>query len=355
MWVPAGCGCLLPGPQLGLVHAQDLHELDAVDRVHDLVELALVEHPAERPAVPRAGGVAADERVQVGVERLQDLLLDAVQVGPRLGLEVDDDRHASQPHGQQMNRRADHAPAVEIAADLAEQVLVRRQLLVGELAIGGSDPGKHVDPDRVGGRCRRDADRATNARRRLADEELEVLRRDRAIPGADLHRGTLARRVERLGIDAAVGGPRVGHRGDAGDRAAQHRQRVGRDVPAPPAAVAVAAHPQVGPLRRDRAVLGPAAVGLAHRRPQLELAVGAIEPEVPVVGAGGGERLDLAPLQPAIGAGSLTSRRSPSVSGSTGENRSGSTWPGVPSLVPSYSARSRAACSAATSAPIGLA
>ena len=123
-----GLGGLLAGSHLGLVDAEDLHELDAVDGVHDLVELALVEHAAERPAVAGAGGVAAGERVQVGVERLQDLLLDAVQIGARLGLEIDDDRHASQSHGQQVNRGADHPPAVEVAADLAEQILVGRQL-----------------------------------------------------------------------------------------------------------------------------------------------------------------------------------------------------------------------------------
>ena len=43
---------LLAGPNVGLVDAQDLHELHAVHRVDDLVQLALVEEPAERPAAP---------------------------------------------------------------------------------------------------------------------------------------------------------------------------------------------------------------------------------------------------------------------------------------------------------------
>jgi hypothetical protein len=86
---------LLARANVGLVDAKDLHELDAVDRMHDLVKLALVEHAAERPAIGGTGGVAADERVQVGVERLQDLFFDAVQISAGLGLEIDDHRHAS--------------------------------------------------------------------------------------------------------------------------------------------------------------------------------------------------------------------------------------------------------------------
>ena len=47
-------GRLLARQQVRLVDAQDLHELDAVDRVHDPVQLALVERAAERPARARA-------------------------------------------------------------------------------------------------------------------------------------------------------------------------------------------------------------------------------------------------------------------------------------------------------------
>src|SRR5687767_10174035 len=56
-----GLGGLLPGLEVRLVDPQDLHELDAVDRVHDAVQLALVEGAAERPARPGAGRVAAHE------------------------------------------------------------------------------------------------------------------------------------------------------------------------------------------------------------------------------------------------------------------------------------------------------
>ena len=83
MWVPAGLEDCSPVSQVRLVDAQDLHELDAVDRVHDAVQLALVERAAERPARARARRVAADERVQVRVERVRDVLLDARGVGER--------------------------------------------------------------------------------------------------------------------------------------------------------------------------------------------------------------------------------------------------------------------------------
>src|SRR5688572_8736789 len=50
---------LLARLEVRLVDAQDLHELDAVDRVHHAVELALVERTPERPAGADAGRRAA--------------------------------------------------------------------------------------------------------------------------------------------------------------------------------------------------------------------------------------------------------------------------------------------------------
>ena len=72
---------LLAGREVGLVDAQDLDELDALDLADDPEELALVERAAELPAVAEALGRAADERVQVRVERVGDVLLDALEVG----------------------------------------------------------------------------------------------------------------------------------------------------------------------------------------------------------------------------------------------------------------------------------
>ena len=74
---PGRLGRLLAGHEVRLVDPQDLHELDAVDGVDDPVQLALVERAPERPAVAGAGRVAADERVQVRVQRVRDVLLDA--------------------------------------------------------------------------------------------------------------------------------------------------------------------------------------------------------------------------------------------------------------------------------------
>ena len=118
----------------------------------------------------------------------------------------------------------------------------------------------------------READRARDARGRLAGEELEVVRGDRAVAGADLHRRALARVLERLGVDAAGRRERVGDRVDAGDRAAHDVQRPGRDVARAAAAEAVAAHAHDRALGGHRAVLRPAAVGLADRRAELDLA-----------------------------------------------------------------------------------
>ena len=72
---------LLAGDEVGLVHTQDLDEVDALHGVHDAVQLALVERAAELPAGADALERAADERVEVGVERLRDVALDAREVG----------------------------------------------------------------------------------------------------------------------------------------------------------------------------------------------------------------------------------------------------------------------------------
>ena len=66
--------------QGGLVDPQDLDELDALDRADDPEELALVERPAELPAVALSVRRAADEGVEVGVEGVGDVLLDAFEV-----------------------------------------------------------------------------------------------------------------------------------------------------------------------------------------------------------------------------------------------------------------------------------
>src|ERR1700761_1100888 len=54
-------GSLVPGADIGLVHAQDVHELNARDLVDDPEQLALVERAPQRPALGGPGGRAADQ------------------------------------------------------------------------------------------------------------------------------------------------------------------------------------------------------------------------------------------------------------------------------------------------------
>ena len=177
--------------------------------------------------------------------------------------------------------RADQPAVVEVLGDLVEQRVVGHELGVLELAVGRVDARDEVQ--RHGAAvARRDADRAGHARAGLAGQELEVLRRDGAVARADLHRRALARVVDQLGVDAAGRGLRVGHGVDAGDRALEHADRVRRDVAVAAAAVAVAGEAQHRALRRHGAVLRPAAVVLADRRAELDLAGDDVEHEVAV-------------------------------------------------------------------------
>src|SRR4051794_31442027 len=56
---------LLAGDDVGFVHAEDLHEVDAVYGVHDAVQLALVEGAAEFPAAADPLERSPDERIEV--------------------------------------------------------------------------------------------------------------------------------------------------------------------------------------------------------------------------------------------------------------------------------------------------
>src|SRR6185312_10373078 len=64
----SGLGRLLAGTHVGLVHPQDVHELDSGDCVDDPEQLALVERAPQRPALGGTGGRASDEGVEVDVE-----------------------------------------------------------------------------------------------------------------------------------------------------------------------------------------------------------------------------------------------------------------------------------------------
>src|SRR6185437_5308600 len=74
-----GLGSLLAGADVGLIHPQDVHELDSGDRVDDPEQLALVERTSQRPALGWPCRRAPDQRIEVDVERVGDVVLDALE------------------------------------------------------------------------------------------------------------------------------------------------------------------------------------------------------------------------------------------------------------------------------------
>ena len=198
------------------------------DLPDDAVELALVERAAELPALAEPVGRAADERVEVGVERVGDVLLDALEVGVLRGLEVDDDADAAQLHRQQL-RRSSRSPAARrgTRATSVSSSSSGESSSTVSCRSAGATAGQDVDAHHAV-LAGRQADRAGDPRRGLAAEELEVVRRDGAVARPDLHRGARAGALERLGVDAAERRPQVRHRVDARDRALQHGERARR-------------------------------------------------------------------------------------------------------------------------------
>src|SRR5207244_4192726 len=171
---------------------------------------------------------------------VRDVLLDAVEVGPRLRLEVDDDAAAPELRRQELDPRPDQAALVEVRADALQELGVRSQLLELELPVGRLDALDDVDP-RDAVPVRRDRDAPGHANRSLAAEELEVLLRHGPVACPDLERGPLPRAVEGLGVDAAERRLGVLHARDSRDAALEDGERPRRDVPATTAAVAVVA------------------------------------------------------------------------------------------------------------------
>ena len=159
-------GRLPPAHEIGAVHAQQPHVLDARDLMHDAVQLALVERAAELPAVAVVAGRAADERVEEAVELAQRLLADADEVGQWLGLQLDDDADPAQAHGRDVQRRAEQAALVEMTGDLLEQVARRLQLVELQAAVGRVQPRQDPHGDGVA-LVGRHADGARDARRGL--------------------------------------------------------------------------------------------------------------------------------------------------------------------------------------------
>ena len=105
-------------------------------------------------------------------------------------------------------------------------------------------------------------------------EELEVLGGDRAVARADLHRRALARvRRATRGRRRRWPGRGLVTEATPGIALFSTVSVPAATLPSPPAAVAVAVKRSDRALRRHRAVLAPAAVGLADRRAELDLAV----------------------------------------------------------------------------------
>src|ERR1700753_1110124 len=107
-------GSLLAGGEVHLIEAKDLHRLDGVEGVHDRIELPLVERAARRPSPAHPARGAADHRVQVRVELVANVGLDALRVGPRGHLQVDDHRDRAKTHGLQAHRRPGQLARIQI-------------------------------------------------------------------------------------------------------------------------------------------------------------------------------------------------------------------------------------------------
>src|SRR5262249_13040794 len=115
---------------------------------------------------------------------------------------------------------------------------------------------------------------------------------------AERKRGAQARRLDRLGVEAAARAFRISHRGDVGDSGFEHHERVRSDIPGEPAAHAVARHPDRLPARRRGSKWTLGAVGLADGRTEGDRAADAVEGVVWVVGRRVAEARDLAPGMP---------------------------------------------------------
>ncbi len=119
---PGRLGRLLAGREVRLVDAQDLHELDAGDRVDDAVQLALVERAAERPAAGR-GRSRSRRRAGSGTCRARARRPPRRARCRRSGAACRSTTTDSprKRHGSSCDRRADQPPLVEVLRHLAHQ------------------------------------------------------------------------------------------------------------------------------------------------------------------------------------------------------------------------------------------
>ena len=265
-----------PRERVRLVHAQHRDRLDARDAAHERVQLAPAQRAPPLPSVAMSRvdpdgrfDVAPDERVEIAVQRPADPLLDVRHRHSRPDLDLDRHRHDTQDNRRDVDARPDQARFEQPPGDLRAQVLRGDEVARVDRLQGLGDLRQDLHDNRFAGRGRHAAG-ARDARRGAVREQLEVRPRHRAIARRELLGGAQAGGVERLDIDAAARRPGVGHARDPADRLAQHRQPAALDVAQAPAAMAIAGHDEPRALRRDGAVLPPAARG-ADRRSELDL------------------------------------------------------------------------------------
>src|SRR3984893_13147926 len=125
--------------------AHILHQLDAAQRLEYRVELAEMDGTSEWPA-PTVGSAA--DRVEVRVERLQRVLLQARGVGAGPRAQARHHGEASVEGRLHQDARPDHPALVQPALDSAQGLIGGHQLLEGKpaTAAGGRRHDEDADP-----------------------------------------------------------------------------------------------------------------------------------------------------------------------------------------------------------------
>ena len=202
-----------------------------------------------------------------------------------------------------MHDRADDPRVLEPLGDRRQRRFGGEQILeVQDVVLacgGGNDAHGHV-PGVLRG-LGRDAPHPRHLGRRLACQQLEVLRRHRPAAGAQHQRAAHTGLVDRLGIDATGRRMAVGHTADERDRRLERADRAPRDV----AAVATADGVVANADRRDCAGgiapyerIEPSSSRTSGANSSL--ARGGIEDHDLVARTAVGERVDQRPLLPAL-------------------------------------------------------
>src|SRR6202035_617777 len=122
----------LAGYRVGSKQARVLHQLGATQSLQHRIDLANMDRAAERPA--GSVGTAADG-MEIAVERVEGIALQAGRGGPRTGTQLCYDRDAAVDRGLDQHARADDARFVQPPADPLQRLLVGDQLLETKPAV----------------------------------------------------------------------------------------------------------------------------------------------------------------------------------------------------------------------------